>query len=73
MLYNILVFVSGSKPGADILIRASYRIKAIYGYDTKTMNGCLYVAVSHKKDIPKVTAFCYGMRELWRIIERKVK
>jgi len=68
MSYNVLIFTERSKPSTGVLCSISDRIKEIYGYYTKTLHGGFYVVVSRKKDVSNVTTFCYGMRELWRII-----
>lgn len=73
MSYNVLLFTEENKPDTETLLTISDRIKDIYHSYTKTISGNMYVVVSRKQDVLKITAFCYGIRELWNIIKERGK
>ena len=69
MNYHVLLFTGRNKPDTEKILTISDRMKEIFGYYTKTVSGNFYVIVKKKVDLKEVTAFCYGMRELWNIIK----
>ncbi len=69
MSYNVLIFTESNKPDINTCLTISDRLKWIYGYYTKTIQGNFYVVVRRKTDVRNVTTFCYGVRELWTILK----
>ena len=69
MTYPVLIFLEDRKPDTEILLKISDRLLYIYKCETKTMSGHFYAMVVDKKKVVQVTAFCYGIRELWDIIK----